>query len=53
MEYKEYEKSKKRVALTFDDGPNTISTVQLLELLERESIKATFYLLGQMVTNNP
>lgn len=53
MEDKKNEESKKRVALTFDDGPNTTSTVRLLELLERESIEATFFLLGQMVTNNP
>lgn len=47
------EKREKRVALTFDDGPNTQSTMKLLKLLEKEQIKATFFVLGQMVTAHP
>lgn len=45
--------SEKKVALTFDDGPNATSTVRLLNLLEEESVEATFFLLGQMVTKHP
>ncbi|WP_301405397.1 polysaccharide deacetylase family protein [Enterococcus entomosocium] len=50
---KELDTSKKYVALTFDDGPNDTSTIKLLEKLKKENIKATFFVLGQMVDRNP
>lgn len=34
------------VALTFDDGPNPSTTNRLLTILERENVKATFFMLG-------
>ncbi len=34
-------------ALTFDDGPNPGYTPQLLDLLARYNIRATFFLIGQ------
>ena len=34
------------IALTFDDGPNPAWTPQLLDLLDRRGVKATFFLLG-------
>jgi peptidoglycan/xylan/chitin deacetylase (PgdA/CDA1 family) len=41
------------LALTFDDGPNDPYTAQLLEVLDRHGVKATFFLLGQFVTERP
>ena len=38
-----------RVALTFDDGPNTSSTVQVLDTLKAYNIKATFFINGNRV----
>jgi peptidoglycan/xylan/chitin deacetylase (PgdA/CDA1 family) len=35
------------MALTFDDGPNPALTPQLLPLLERNGIRATFFLVGR------
>lgn len=35
-----------RVALTFDDGPHPGRTKRILALLERYSIRATFFILG-------
>ena len=35
------------IALTFDDGPNPALTPQLLALLERHSVRATFFLVGR------
>lgn len=35
-----------QIALTFDDGPNPAVTPLLLELLERQSARATFFVLG-------
>lgn len=40
---------KKRIALTFDDGPHLIYTPQMLELLKEEQVPATFFLLGENV----
>lgn len=40
---------KKRIALTFDDGPHPIYTPQMLKLLKEEQVPATFFLLGENV----
>lgn len=36
-----------RIALTFDDGPNPACTPELLKLLERYRVPATFFLVGR------
>lgn len=41
------------VALTFDDGPNPAITPSLLELLDRHSAKATFFLIGRYAAAEP
>jgi peptidoglycan-N-acetylglucosamine deacetylase len=41
------------VALTFDDGPNDPYTYQLLELLDRYQVRATFFLIGSFVRRRP
>lgn len=41
------------VALTFDDGPNDPYTFQLLELLARHHVRATFFLMGGYVRRRP
>lgn len=46
-------KTKKQVALTFDDGPDPRSTPQLLELLRAEKIPAAFFCVGRRVGENP
>ena len=33
-----------RIALTFDDGPNTVITPRVLDVLEEYGIPATFFL---------
>ncbi|MFM7376138.1 MAG: polysaccharide deacetylase family protein [Chthoniobacterales bacterium] len=45
--------SRKVVALTFDDGPHGKLTPQLLDLLQRENVRATFFVLGSLVEANP
>lgn len=37
----------RQIALTFDDGPNPRMTPQLLDLLEKNQIRATFFLIGK------
>ena len=39
-----------RIALTFDDGPNTTTTSHVLDLLEREGIAGTFFLIADNIT---
>lgn len=43
----------KKVALTFDDGPDPKVTVQILEILDRYDAKATFFMLGSRVEYYP
>jgi len=43
----------KVVALTFDDGPNGSSTQEVLDILEQNNIKATFFLIGENVNYYP
>ncbi len=43
----------KRIALTFDDGPDPTYTPQLLDLLSRESAPSTFFAIGGNVTRFP
>ncbi|MGG3467916.1 polysaccharide deacetylase family protein [Neobacillus pocheonensis] len=41
------------IALTFDDGPNPIYTPQLLDLLKKYGVKATFFVVGSKVKTYP
>ncbi|MCL2320963.1 MAG: polysaccharide deacetylase family protein [Oscillospiraceae bacterium] len=43
----------KYIALTFDDGPCSSLTPQLIDALKTYNAKATFFLLGNMVKSNP
>lgn len=44
---------RKTIALTFDDGPWPVYTEKVLEVLERERVKATFFWLGRNVASHP
>lgn len=39
----------KLVALTFDDGPNTTTTLEVIEKLKRYGVKASFFLIGELI----
>ncbi|WP_075733447.1 bifunctional polysaccharide deacetylase/glycosyltransferase family 2 protein [Streptomyces acidiscabies] len=41
------------IALTFDDGPNPTWTPQVLAILRKYDIPATFFLVGSMVSRYP
>jgi peptidoglycan/xylan/chitin deacetylase (PgdA/CDA1 family) len=45
--------STKRVALTFDDGPDPAATPHLLAVLKRRPIKAAFFPIGTKVRDFP
>ncbi len=42
-----------RIALTFDDGPHPVYTLQLLNILRRMHTPATFFVVGEQVEKNP
>jgi len=44
---------KKAVALTFDDGPDPLSTPELLRLLLNHGVKATFFVTGKRASKHP
>lgn len=43
---------KPMVALTFDDGPNSKTTIPILDTLKAHDAVATFYVIGNRVPNN-
>jgi peptidoglycan/xylan/chitin deacetylase (PgdA/CDA1 family) len=45
--------SSRKLAITFDDGPNPGMTPKLLDLLDRYQAKATFFLIGRFVRECP
>jgi peptidoglycan/xylan/chitin deacetylase (PgdA/CDA1 family) len=47
------ERGSKRLALTFDDGPNDPHTQRLLDLLAEHRAKATFFMIGKFVERRP
>jgi peptidoglycan/xylan/chitin deacetylase (PgdA/CDA1 family) len=43
----------RRLALTFDDGPNDPHTLHLLDVLARHNVHATFFMIGSFVEQRP
>jgi peptidoglycan-N-acetylglucosamine deacetylase len=44
---------EKIVALTFDDGPHPIYTPELLDVLDKYKVKATFFMIGREMDKYP
>ena len=45
--------SPRKLAITFDDGPNPTITPKLLDLLDRHNTRATFFLIGAFAREYP
>lgn len=43
----------KPIALTFDDGPWPKTTAQVLDILKKNNVKATFFVVGRQVQTHP
>lgn len=43
----------KQLMLTFDDGPDSYFTSEILDLLSREGVPATFFAIGEEIAVNP
>jgi peptidoglycan-N-acetylglucosamine deacetylase len=46
-------RSSRRIALTFDDGPDPEFTPRVLELLDRAGVPGTFFLIGERAVRAP
>jgi peptidoglycan/xylan/chitin deacetylase (PgdA/CDA1 family) len=46
-------RGSRKLALTFDDGPNDPHTLRLLEVLAKHDVRATFFLIGRYVQQRP
>ncbi len=44
---------EKKVYLTFDDGPDSVVTTLILDILDHYAIKATFFVVGTEIEKNP
>ena len=49
---KKYGNVKNQVILTFDDGPDPLYTPQILDILKKEKVPATFFIVGLQAENN-
>ncbi|MBZ5656811.1 MAG: polysaccharide deacetylase family protein [Acidobacteriia bacterium] len=46
-------RDSKKIALTYDDGPNDPHTLKLLEVLAKHDVHATFFMIGRFVRERP
>src|ERR1700736_1933096 len=46
-------RGSKKIALTYDDGPNDPHTLKLLEVLAKHDVRATFFMIGRYVKQRP
>ncbi|MDD3079634.1 MAG: glycosyltransferase [Paludibacter sp.] len=42
----------KKIAITFDDGPNADYTPRILDILKNKHVQATFFVIGANIENN-
>lgn len=42
--------AQKFISLTFDDGPNTVTTPQVLDILQKHGVTASFFVVGDNIT---
>ena len=47
----ELDPSKPTIAITFDDGPNATTTMEILDVLEKYQIRASFFLIGTNIND--
>ena len=45
--------ARNEIALTIDDGPDPVVTPQVLDLLDRHAVKATFFCVGEKAARYP
>ena len=53
LPYTTHVSGERTVALTFDDGPDPVYTPQVLDVLARYDVQATFFVIGRRVDAHP
>ena len=53
VEKKEDDQEDKKIAITFDDGPDAVFTPVLLDGLKQRNVKASFFVIGQEAEKYP
>lgn len=48
----ELDPSKPTIAITFDDGPNATTTMEVLDILEKYQVRASFFLIGTNINDD-
>ena len=48
-----WQRDEKKVAITFDDGPDAKTTALLLDGLKARKVRATFFVIGEKAEQNP
>jgi cellulose synthase/poly-beta-1,6-N-acetylglucosamine synthase-like glycosyltransferase/peptidoglycan/xylan/chitin deacetylase (PgdA/CDA1 family)/spore germination protein YaaH len=48
----QYGYQSRRVAITFDDGPDSEWTPKILDVLKKYDVKATFFMIGEVAQDN-
>ncbi len=51
--YRKGNTNEKKIAITFDDGPSKRNTKEILALLEKYNVKATFFVIGENAEKDP
>ena len=51
--YTRIKTSRKVLAITFDDGPHPTNTPRLLDILKEKKVRATFFVVGDMIRRHP
>lgn len=49
----DYDSTKKYIAFTFDDGPNKKNTNDIVNFLNNNKMRATFFMVGNLMASNP
>lgn len=47
------ESEKKKIAITFDDGPDKKNTAKILDILKKYNVKASFFVVGDKAEKHP
>jgi len=51
--YEHGNRNSNKIALTFDDGPNSFWTKKILDVLDKYNVKASFFVLGKWAEKYP
>jgi len=51
--YSHGDRNSTAISITFDDGPDAVTTPKILDILEKHQVKATFFCVGSKIEKHP